>query len=438
MPYTEQKEINDFFLRDQVIPWSQLCQKFPGLTIKKLFSSVTPQQVNGWISRARESNPSYKPPDFFSYYSVSWKNNIPVKSLVRTLKSYKQVEHVYYQHGPLQSPAIAQRKNRTFDQNHFKPAPEGIDIAYASKFSGADGNGNVRLIDIEQGWIVDHEDIDVDTLECTGINCKAHQDHGAAVLGIIKMKGQFGVGKGIVPAGKASVISQWRPDGTPNTADAIMAAIAHLNFGDVLLLEVQTSLTYLPEKLWPVEVEDAVYEAIRLATALGIIVIEPAANGGISSPVGNDLDQLSVWRRRILRVADKGFRDSGAIIVAAVDSSTSHKRLHSSNYGTRINCYALGQGVVSTGYYPLSSNGAIDRYTRNFGGTSSAAAIIAGVVLSIQGIAENNFSTRIGAAEVRHLLSDPKNSTPSCNGLEIDKIGGMPDLKKILQHRFNL
>ena len=276
----------------------------------------------------------------------------------------------------------------------------------------------MRLVDIEQGWITDHEDIRVNTLDCTGINCKRHQDHGAAVLGVIMMKGTSGIGKGIVPAVKAYVISQWRPDGSPNTADAIMAAIRHLNFGDVLLLEVQTSLTYLPEKLWPVEVEDAVYEAIRLATALGIIVIEAAGNGGISSPVGNDLDRLNVRRKKILCPSDKGFRDSGAIMVAAVDSTAMHNRLHSSNYGTRMNCYALGQGVVSTGYYPLASNGAIDRYTRNFGGTSSAAAIIAGVAVLLQSIAEKNASRRIGSSEMRDLLSNQLYCTPSCQWIE--------------------
>ena len=109
LPYGEQKEINDFFLRDQVIPWSRLCKKFPGLSINKLFSSVSPEQINGWINQARESDPFYQPPNFSSYFSISWKDNIPVQSLVRTLKGYKQIEHVYYQHGPLHPPSIHNR-----------------------------------------------------------------------------------------------------------------------------------------------------------------------------------------------------------------------------------------------------------------------------------------------------------------------------------------
>ena len=44
---------------------------------------------------------------------------------------------------------------------------------------------------------------------------------------------------GITPEVKGYVISQYRPDGSLNTADAIMTAIDHLRFGDVLLLEAQ-------------------------------------------------------------------------------------------------------------------------------------------------------------------------------------------------------
>ena len=61
--------------------------------------------------------------------------------------------------------------------------------------------------------------------------------------------------------------------------DAVLAAIATLDFGDVLILEAQVWLnsTLL---LGPIEAYDAEYDAIRLATALGIIVVEA---GGIEA-----------------------------------------------------------------------------------------------------------------------------------------------------------
>ena len=62
---------------------------------------------------------------------------------------------------------------------------------------------------------------------------------------------------------------------------AIFQAIDHLDndplSGGVLLLELQLNEL----RLLPVEVEPATFEAIRLATALGIVVVEAAGNGAL-------------------------------------------------------------------------------------------------------------------------------------------------------------
>jgi hypothetical protein len=43
----------------------------------------------------------------------------------------------------------------------------------------------------------------------------------------------------------------------------------------------------------PVEIQDAVHSVIRLATALGIIVIEAGGNGNIYGNMGTDLIRLT-------------------------------------------------------------------------------------------------------------------------------------------------
>ena len=85
--------------------------------------------------------------------------------------------------------------------------------------------------------------------------------------------------KGIVPKTKPYVISLWRKDGSLNPADAIMSALGYLKFGDILLLEIQTLESETKRRYLPIEVHEAVYQVIRLASALGIIVIEAAGNG---------------------------------------------------------------------------------------------------------------------------------------------------------------
>jgi subtilase family protein len=171
---------------------------------------------------------------------------------------------------------------------------------------------------------------------------------------------------------------------------------------------------------------------------LGIIVVESAGNGDLASRAGNDLDEFKVNGKKIFNRHSKDFKDSGAIIVGAATSTVPHERIHYSNYGNRIDCYAWGENVATTGGYPRSSGTAINMYTQNFSGTSAAAAIIAGVALSVQSICEANMNLRLSPAQMRILLSNHLYGTPSANGKVIDKIGVMPDLKKIIEQKLNL
>jgi hypothetical protein len=76
-----------------------------------------------------------------------------------------------------------------------------------------------------------------------------------------------------------------------------------------------------------------------------------------------------------------------------------------------------------------------DTYTDSFSETSSAAPMIAGAALVLQGINEAALKGhRLGAREMRSILSNPATGTSSSNP-PVDRIGVMPDLRKILEHR---
>jgi hypothetical protein len=239
---------------------------------------------------------------------------------------------------------------------------------------------------------------------------------------------------GITPGVKGHVISLWRLDGSLNDADAILSAVHYLNFGDIILLEAQAFHTSSSNKIWPVEIQEATFQSIRLATALGITVIEAAGNGDLFNRVGNDLDLFSLNQKKILDPASPDFKDSGAILVSAASRTVPHHRIRYSNYGSRINCYAWGTGVDTAGAYPGSSGSAVDRYTGNFNGTSSASAIIAGAVIAVQSISEAKCNTRLGPKQMRDIVGSAEYGTPSANGRMIDKIGVMPDLRKIIRN----
>jgi len=420
----------DLFFQTDVT--RQLQERIPGIRIRSLFTSLTFAEIDDLVNKAKTLDTNYEPPDFSGYYVIECPMEINSQTLLENLLANQNVElaYVIIDSTP---PEFTNAAHRVLDilQGYLGPAPVGVDAQYAWKMKGGNGQGNVKFIDIEQGWLLNHESLCVNTLPCTGLNY-AFQDHGAAVLGIAMMKKNKNGARGITPDAKGYVISQWRPDGYLNNADAIMAALSHANYGDIILLQAQVRGLSAGKRLWPVEVHPANFDVIRLATALGVTVIEPAANGSIYFNLCSDLDQFLSDGKRVLNRSDSDFKDSGAIMVAGASATVPHVRIYNSNYGSRIDCHAWGENVYTAGNFPNSSNGAINFYTKEFCGTSSAAAIIAGVAISLQSIMETNYNLRLGPTEMRKILGSELYGTASQNGHAIDKIGVMPDLKKII------
>jgi serine protease len=211
----------------------------------------------------------------------------------------------------------------------------------------------VGVADLEQGWFLGHEDFATKSPDLIyGDNRDGlgsyKGNHGTAVLGEITGDDNTVGVVGIAPhVAYARATSHY--DAATNTAlhvaDALVAALPEMDSGDVLLLEVQRS--YLPT-----ETDDADFDAVRLAVALGIVVIEAAGNGG------NDLDvYTNAMGERIFDRSHADFRDSGPIMVGAASSDADHNRLGFSNFGSRIDCYGWGEDVVSSGYADLDDGG---------------------------------------------------------------------------------
>ena len=98
------------------------------------------------------------------------------------------------------------------------------------------------------------------------------------------------------------------------------------------MLEAQVNVATSGDPQYgPVETIDANYEAIRLATALGMIVVEAGGNGtnnGGTPAVDLDTYQNSAGKPDpVAQPGNAEFRDSGAIIVAAASPSAPHTRL---------------------------------------------------------------------------------------------------------------
>jgi hypothetical protein len=330
-------------------------------------------------------------------------------------------------------------------QGYLNNKPQGIGVNNATVWGALDGSG-VGFVDLENGWILAHQDLPVAALNPQPIenqNDKFDEDHGAAVLGIVVGQ-QNGMGiVGIAPKarflGVVSQIVSIKEDRW-DLIGAIRAAGTVLKKGDVLLLEVHTATGY------PVEVEDQAFDAITVASGNGIIVIEAAGNGTASgTPRDLDkplplLDKDDASPPRSLNPDDKvkgTFADSGAILVSACKSATrpngTHRRVSYASYGKRVDCYAWGDNVVTAGFGDLSETKKANRYTELFNGTSSAAAIIAGAAILIQQMAQQQGGPPLTPVQLRARLSDPRQGTPIEGFQPPRQIGLMPDLEAIVR-----
>jgi hypothetical protein len=117
-------------------------------------------------------------------------------------------------------------------------------------------------------------------------------------------------------------------------------------------------------------------------------------------------------------------------MVGAASSTLPHKRLDFSCFGSRIDCYAWGEDIDTTGDgYTGTSTTA---YTSGFGGTSGASPIVAGAALLVQSWRKSAHGMIYAPVFVREMLSSEVLNTGSANPAS-DRIGVMPNVRAIIE-----
>lgn len=399
--------------------WRQLRQSFPDVRPEPYFKRFNEPALRAM--RAGDVQP------FTSYFAMGVAPGINASAMAARISALPEVEIAYAEAGPTPPPVEPENDVYSGSQGYLDPAPIGIDARYAwsCKIDGA----SVGFVDLEQGWILEHEDLVEARIQLiSGVN-RWFFGHGTAVLGqVVAVDNDKGC-VGIAPAASASVVSQYRTndDDDYSTADAILSAASKMCPGDVLLLEAQTFYDGYPGEndLFPVEVERVTFDAIVHATQeKGIVVVEAAGNGY------RDLDDFRDTNGcYILDRNSSDFQDSGAIIVGAASCSEPHSRLAFSNYGNRVDCFAWGENVSTCGdgWEGQDPSG----YTSTFGGTSGASPIVAGAAILVQHARRMRRLEVYDPREMRMLLSSPDWNTWSTNPA-MDRIGVMPDLRAVL------
>jgi hypothetical protein len=362
-----------------------------------------------------------------------------VDELVKRLSSLPEVDLVYREL-TAKDPAVGQLF--ADDQGYLSDAPAGISASWA--WQTLLPGPQLTLYDLEQGWDPGHQDFKdntgtalVPTNPVYGANRALDEgtpgNHGTAVLGqlIAAGKGVKGAASGL---GQLALASHYRAKSEQyfgGTSGHVAAAIVQVltqigqKLGVILLLEVQRDLL-------PTEVDEADFDAIRLAAAQNVAVVEAAGNGGV------DLDGYVVAETgRSLSRSSPQFGESGAILVGASRSALPHDRAPFSNYGSRLDCYGWGETVTSCGFGDLAGTAVTNYYTNSFNGTSSASPIIAGAAALVQAFYNNQTTSWMDPRALRTALSDPTTGTrqgPNAAGF----IGVMPDLRAIVRGSLGL
>jgi len=297
-------------------------------------------------------------------------------------------------------------------QGYHDPDP-GVNALHLWSL-GARGAG-IQIADCEYGHIQGTEDLcnvadEPGQTVDPGVAENGWDNHGTAVLGeIVGLDNSYGV-TGLAPDADALFFTEWSVEEGFRRQTAIANAIATVDEGDIVVLEMQTASG---GDYGPAELSLAVWNLTKTGTDAGVIVVAAAGNGN------EDLDSAAYASYR-----ERG--DSGAIIVGAGTDSTSHSKLSFSTYGSRVDVQGWGQNVFTLGYGSYAAHGGDprQRYTAGFSGTSSATPIVAGSVALLQSLAEQSWACRLDPGEMRQLLIDT--GLPQGSG---GHIGPFPDLE---------
>jgi subtilisin family serine protease len=307
---------------------NQLFSSDPELQFQPMFQRPEADLEKEKEEGKRESGEELADLNLYFYVMVKKIGFSETEKLIDQLNALTSVEIAYPQRIPF--PAAMDIPPTTPDfrlvQSYLEPAPQGIDAFYAWAFRAGKGDF-AQVIDIETGWHLNHEDLpDERALTHNHGWHWAYHDHGTAVLGILAAQDNgFGI-TGIVPRTALGVDSPVAAIPPYDVPGAINRAAAALPRGGIVLIEQH--YPFGPSGSWvPVEDSQGDFDAIRNATARGIIVVEAAGNGG------RDLN-VPFFRGRF----DRTVRDSGAILVGAGMPYTGQPEGFS-NFGRRVDVH---------------------------------------------------------------------------------------------------
>lgn len=446
IPYTSDAAVAEAFAKDP--EWQNVSKPYggPSRLVPQRAFKANPALLEAMFTKAaklaeRNGVRGYRPLRFDHYFLVP----IPVGSRKPPLALYCDLQS-----------GLPTRGGRAFFSMPTKPAAASTDYLGPSASGGVgvqppitarngqpiDGRGQA-IVDIEKAWHTTQPQA-LPLPSSVAVQESAEPGdigHGTAVAAILLGAGAVAPIAGVAPGARFYKAPCVNVSDTGERVTILASAIADATLyleklGKGILLIEQQSWDALPIETTPLE-----FAMIRTAAALGHIVIQPAGNrpcdlDGMSGLMIDPADESNELPRAL--DPTQGGLTSGAIVVAAgrsgkIPGDMPGDRSALSNHGNLIDCWAWGDSIATLAA-TRDANGNLVAYAdpAGFGGTSGAAAIIAGVVALMQQMhAEAGNATPLTPPEVRSLLRNPAfgtNGTGDLSGVY------MPDLALMKAH----
>ena len=81
--------------------WPRLAEQFRGISLVPLFASKKQSEIQELVDRAMKMDPTYRPPDFFSYFAVDIPLEVEAKEVEASLANWQSVEVTYVEPPPV-------------------------------------------------------------------------------------------------------------------------------------------------------------------------------------------------------------------------------------------------------------------------------------------------------------------------------------------------
>ena len=435
-------------------------RKTHGIGIERGIATVTDEEIQQARAIALQRGGSLT--DWSLYYHLVVPNPDTADAVIDSLRRNPLVRFVHPLFRMMPTGSVTPDLS-DWQQPYLQAGNGGLNIT-AGWIAGLTGLG-VTVVDMEGNWNVEHEDLPIDGTDLIAKPLTGQEmydiaapatHHGTAVVGLIA-GADNGLGvQGIAPSTKVKLAQASSDTDTPVIGGIIewligKAGVQATPPGTILVIEAATpafeaetcNQTAAPDEptvgCVPLEHYQGMFCALYDAVANGIVVVEAAGNSGMDlAPYLTSMSTICKPTGALSKPTDP--TDSGTILVGA-SIGPSLEKLPESNCGTRVDVFAWGAGVATSGYGDLNAQMGMGNgdnpnqwYTAQFGGTSAAAALIAGMAALAQEYARiiHGPEAYLDSMQMRQLfkLAGVGQEAKNTNGCAI---GVQPDMGKVLQ-----